>query len=61
MSFHIYTSWRGLESYDIQTIVNPELLPYVTDYKFHYDIYQDNDVSIGHALEMTQEIIFVLK
>ena len=41
---------EGLESYDIQTIVNPELLPYVTDYKFHYDIYQDNDVSIGHAL-----------
>lgn len=41
---------EGLEGYDIQTLVNPEMLPYVTSYKFDYDVYQDSNVSVQHAL-----------
>ena len=41
---------EGLNGADIQTIINPELLPYVTSYKFNYDVYQDSGVSVWHAL-----------
>ena len=41
---------EGLNGADIKTIINPELLPYVTSYKFNYDVYQDSGVSVWHAL-----------
>lgn len=41
---------NGLNGYDIETIINPELLPYVTSYKFEYNIYQDSNVKVEHSL-----------
>lgn len=46
---YMYTP-EGLEGNDMKAVINPDLLPYITNYNFEYDVYQASNVKIDRAL-----------